>query len=209
VWNDEMRVGNKNLKVGSLYLISNLFNNGIAFLTVPIFTRILSTYDYGIINTYSSWVGILSMILGMTLHMAIRAAFIDYEEKIDNFMSSITFLTLISTMSISFLIITTIIVTKINIQLTLVVLCLVQGFSSAIIANYSIYLMMKYKYKARSLLLILPNLITTITSIVAILYIFESNKYLGKIIPSSIVSFIFAFILLVLIFKKKNWIIDY
>jgi len=199
-----MKVGNKHLKAGSLYLIGNLFNNGIAFLTVPIFTRILSTYDYGIINTYSSWVAVLSMILGMTLHMAIRAAFVDYEEKIDDFMSSITALTLISTMAISFLIVTTIIVAKINIQLTLVVLCLVQGFSSAIIGNYSMYLMMKYKYKARTLLLILPNLITTIASLVAILYIFESSKYLGKIIPSSVISFVFAFVLLVLIFNKKT-----
>lgn len=199
-----MKVGNKHLKAGSLYLIGNLFNNGIAFLTVPIFTRILSTYDYGIINTYSSWVGILSMILGMTLHMAIRAAFIDYEEKIDDFMSSITALTLISTVAISTLIVTTIIVAKINIQLTLVVLCLVQGFSSAIIANYSMYLMMKYKYKARTLLLIFPNLITTIISLIAIIYVFESNKYLGKIIPSSIVSFVFAIILITLILNKKT-----
>ena len=199
-----MKVGNKHLKAGSLYLIGNLFNNGIAFLTIPIFTRILSTYDYGIINTYSSWAGIFSMILGMTLHMAIRAAFIDYEEKIDGFMSSITVLTLVSTVIISTLIFTSIIVAKIDIKFTLVALCLIQGFSSAIISNYSMYLMMKYKYKARTLLLILPNLVTTIVSLIAILYVFESNKYLGKIIPSSLTSLIIAIVLLALIFNKKT-----
>lgn len=199
-----MLTASRNFKAGSLYLIGNLFNNGIAFLTVPIFTRILSTYDYGIINTYSSWVGILSMILGMTLHMAVRSAFIDYEEKIDEFMSSITFLTLLSTVAISTLVVTVIIVAEINIHLTLVILSLIQGFSTAIIANFSMYLMMKYKYKARTLLLIFPNLITTIISLIAIIYVFESNKYLGKIIPSSIVSFVFAITLIILILNRGS-----
>ena len=41
-------------KASTYYLIGNLFNKGIAFLTVPIFTRILSTTDYGIVTTYNS-----------------------------------------------------------------------------------------------------------------------------------------------------------
>ena len=35
-------------KAGTFYFIGNIFNKGISFLTVPIFTRILSTSDYGI-----------------------------------------------------------------------------------------------------------------------------------------------------------------
>ena len=57
-----------------LYLIGNIFNKGIAFLTVPIFMRILSTVDYGLVTTYNSWEGILAMILGFALHMAVRMA---------------------------------------------------------------------------------------------------------------------------------------
>ena len=65
-------------KASTCYLIGNIFNKGIAFLTVPIFTRILSTSDYGIVTTYNSWIGIVSMLLGFALHMAIRSSFIDY-----------------------------------------------------------------------------------------------------------------------------------
>lgn len=72
-----------------------MFNKGIAFLTIIIYTRILTAYDYGIINTFSSWVGILSMILGMSLQNSIRVAFVDFKEKIDDFLSSIISLTLI------------------------------------------------------------------------------------------------------------------
>ena len=38
---------------------------GIAFFTVPIFTRILSPEDYGYTALYSSWSTILSLIIGM------------------------------------------------------------------------------------------------------------------------------------------------
>lgn len=62
-------------KASTCYLIGNIFNKGIAFLTVPIFTRILSTSDYGIVTTYNSWIGIVSMLLGFALHMAIRSSF--------------------------------------------------------------------------------------------------------------------------------------
>lgn len=51
-------------KAGTYYFIGNIFNKGISFLTVPVFTRILSTADYGIVTTYNSWIGILSMIVG-------------------------------------------------------------------------------------------------------------------------------------------------
>lgn len=74
-------------KASTCYLIGNVFNKGIAFLTVPIFTRILSTSDYGIVTTYNSWIGIVTMLLGFALHMAIRSSFIDYRAKVDEYSS--------------------------------------------------------------------------------------------------------------------------
>ena len=74
-------------KASMYYLIGNLFNKGMSFLTVPIFTRILSTYDYGLVTTYNSWIGIISMILGFALHMGIRATFTDFKDNTDDFMS--------------------------------------------------------------------------------------------------------------------------
>ena len=84
-------------KASTCYLIGNVFNKGIAFLTVPIFTRILSTSDYGIVTTYNSWIGIVTMLLGFALHMAIRSSFIDYRAKVDEYLTS----TLLFTVSFS------------------------------------------------------------------------------------------------------------
>ena len=64
-------------KAGLFYTVGSFFNKGIAFFTIPLFTRILSTTDYGIVSTYNSWVGIVTVLLSMTLYMAIRQSFID------------------------------------------------------------------------------------------------------------------------------------
>ena len=64
---------NKNVKASSWYLIGNLFDKAIAFLTIPIFTRLLSTTDYGIENTYISYVTILTIVLGLSMESSIQS----------------------------------------------------------------------------------------------------------------------------------------
>ena len=132
---------NEYKKASVFYLIGNLFNKGFAFLTVPVFTRILSTTDYGIVTTYNSWIGILSMVMGFAIYMGIRAAFIDYTEYVDDFVSVSTTFTLISGGIMCFFIGGGVYLLRINVNLTLVVLCLLQGLASALIQNYSMYLM--------------------------------------------------------------------
>ena len=37
------------------YTFASLFSKGLAFITVPIFTRIMSTDEIGTVNLYNSW----------------------------------------------------------------------------------------------------------------------------------------------------------
>lgn len=190
-------ISQKYTKAGLMYLFGNIFNKGVAFLTVPIFTRILSADEYGIVNTYTATVGILSILIGMSLHMSIRTAFIDYLEEIEDFMRSIIMLVITSLvifLSVSFAII---IVFNLNINLTIMVLCILHGSSSAIITNYSTYLMMKFSYKKRTLILVLPNLISVLLSVFAILVLFNTNRYMGKIIPTALTTTIFALVIII------------
>lgn len=91
----KININNHNTKAGFFYLFGNLFNKAIAFITIPIFTRLMSTSDYGIVNTYMSWVTILSVIVGLSLGNSIRNAHVDYKNDMDGYLSSIFFLSLI------------------------------------------------------------------------------------------------------------------
>ena len=77
------------IKNGGLYIFGNLFNKAIAFMTVPIFTRILTTEEYGIVNTYSSWVSFMAVFVGMSMGQTIRNAFVDMREELGKYISSI------------------------------------------------------------------------------------------------------------------------
>lgn len=191
-------------KAGTLYFIGNLFNKGIAFLTVPIFTRILSTTDYGIVNTYNSWVAILNMVIGCALTMGVRASFIDYEKETDGFIASIVKFTFSVTIGVSLFAGLIAFFLPINrIYVLLVVLCCLHGGFWAILDDYLQYLMMKYKYKERTILMILPNLIALSGSIAIILLFLTSEKYLGRIITTSIVYILFGLFVIYINSKKK------
>lgn len=59
-------------------MVGNLFNKALAFFTIPIFTRLLTTSEYGIAQTYLSWVSILTLIVGLSLGNSIRTAYVDF-----------------------------------------------------------------------------------------------------------------------------------
>ena len=82
---------NKNLKIGSIYLIANVKNKAIAFITIPIFTRLLSTGEYAIVSTYTSYVLILQYLMGFSSEYTIRNAYVDYKNEIDEYMASCTY----------------------------------------------------------------------------------------------------------------------
>ena len=85
------------LKAGSWYIISNFLIKGVAVISIPIFTRLLSPSDFGITNTYTSWLGILTIIGTLDIYSCVQIARYNIDEKdIDSFVSSILTLSSIS-----------------------------------------------------------------------------------------------------------------
>lgn len=195
---------NEYKKASAFYLIGSLFNKGFAFLTVPIFTRILSTTDYGIVTTYNSWISILSMVMGFAIHMGIRAAFIDYKEKIDDFVSVTTTFTLLCGGVMCLFIGGGAYLLRFNVDLTLIVLCLLQGLATALVQNYSMYLMMQYRYKFRTALMILPNLLSVGASVFAILFVVKTDLYMGRIVPTALINAAFGLITVALVYARSH-----
>ena len=72
-----------------MYIFGNLFNKAIAFITVPIFTRILTTEEYGIVNTYAAWVNLMAVVVGISLGNSIRNAFLEMGDELGKYISSI------------------------------------------------------------------------------------------------------------------------
>ena len=181
-------------KMGFYYLLGTMFQKGISFLTVPIFTRIMGTDDYGLINTYNSWLVIMSMFISAALYMSLRLAFVDYKDKVDDFLASITTFAIIDGVVCCVLAIVIGLVIGNKIFLILALICILQATSEAILNDITQYYVMKYRYKIRTVLMVVPPLLSAILSIVAVLFL-EENKYLGRIFPTAFVSIVLGIIL--------------
>ncbi|WP_042217111.1 oligosaccharide flippase family protein [Paenibacillus borealis] len=180
-------INNKNTKAGGLYLAGNLFNKAIAFLTIPIFTRLMSTSDFGLVNTYLSWVSILSLIVGLSLGSSIRSAYKDFKNDLEGYVSSIFFLSFLNFMVTSSIIIVITYFFIEELDILLVALCLVQSYMTFVINSIDIKYMMSMDYIKKTLLLALPNVIIVFMSVVWLINI-ENTKYLGRILPFVIVT---------------------
>ena len=71
-------------------ILGPIILNGISFFTMPFFTRMLGPEQYGIASVYKTWVGILSIIMGLQVQGSIGAAVITFPEKsIKKFQSTV------------------------------------------------------------------------------------------------------------------------
>ncbi len=85
----------KYVKIGSYYLMANIFEKAIAFFVLPVFTQLLTTNDYGLASTYSSYVSIISVFICLSLGNSLRGAIVDYKEKIEEYLVSVIVLEVI------------------------------------------------------------------------------------------------------------------
>lgn len=88
----DLKENKKALKAGTWYLICNILLKGIAFLTAPIFNRLLSQTEIGAYSNLVSWASMLSIVFTLELSSSINNARLDFKDKeLDQYMSSIAF----------------------------------------------------------------------------------------------------------------------
>lgn len=85
-------------KIAVIYTMTNVITRGMAFLTTPIFSRLMSKEEYGQFSNIASWVSILSVVVSADLYASITRAKYDFDEEIDEYLSSIMVLSNIITL---------------------------------------------------------------------------------------------------------------
>lgn len=72
------------------FLICSFLQKGISMITTPIFTRIMSTEEYGQFGVFNSWYGIATIIIGLGLYQGVHAqGLIKYDKERSVFTSSL------------------------------------------------------------------------------------------------------------------------
>ncbi len=196
----------KALKAGLGYTIGNVFIKGITFISIPIFARLLSVGDYGIVNTCNAYVAILSIFIGFALHSSIKNAKIDYANEINQYVSSLILLILFN--SIFFLLIAILFSSSIARYLSLksgflVALIVMESFGSALISYYNCVLAIDYKFKEYIKISLLYSISNMLISIVFIMCFFQNTKWLGRILGTVVSSLLVTALILFRIFRRS------
>ncbi len=78
------------------FLICSFLQRGISVITTPIFTRLLSTAEYGRFNVFNSWLGIVTVIVSLNLYAGVYTqGLVKYDNDKARFSSSLQGLTLV------------------------------------------------------------------------------------------------------------------
>lgn len=148
--NSVKQLNKKAGKAGVWYTIGNILLKGCLFLSLPVFTRLLTTNDFGIYNTYMAYEGLITAVLGLGLYGTVKNAKLDFEDKFEQYLSSV--------LSLSLLFLTVVLFIS-NLLYPIygpwlgfsrfVVNCLIfQSFSSYLIFFYGAKLNIEFKYKS-------------------------------------------------------------
>lgn len=75
-------------KASFVYMLASVLTKGINILTLPVFTRLLSTNDMGVVTGFNAWYSILYPIVTLSLATAsLSVAMIDYKDQREKYQS--------------------------------------------------------------------------------------------------------------------------
>ncbi len=81
-------------KAAGVYTLASVFSKGLSVITVPIFTRIMSSTEIGVVNLYNSWQSMLSVVVTLSLTSGgYTAALREFRNERDQYQSSVLSLT--------------------------------------------------------------------------------------------------------------------
>lgn len=85
------------------YLITNISSKALSLLSIPILTRLLTTDEYGVINVFTSFIGIFAIIFTLNLHSAISRYYYENKDDFNDFFGT-SIILVFSFTSLSFMI---------------------------------------------------------------------------------------------------------
>lgn len=196
----------KTTKASIGYLIGNYCIKGIGFITVPIFSRLLTTDDFGIYNIFLAYEGMLYLFIELALHESLKNAKYNYSEKLDEYTSSLSILPAV--ICCILLIIAVVFKSQICQALRLneatILLLIVYSYCSGMLIYYRYRIALDYKYKEYLFVSGIHAFLNIFLSILLILTVFKESGYMGRIVGGTIACVISTMYILYSIWGKAT-----
>lgn len=203
--------GNSLLNSAIWYTVGTFVLKGVNFFTIPIFTRLLSTDEYGVITIYSTWSAIFAIIVGIGINSTIGSARANLEDdEYKEYLSSTLFLGTISFAIVSFLVLIfrNQVSNIIGFGFNLVIILLFESFFTFVINFVTSVFTFDKNHKSYILSSIMVTIINVSISVLLITSM-SSDKYFGKICGSAISATIVGLVLYIKIILRGRKLISF
>lgn len=179
----ETNLNKKAFLSGSWYAISNIFLRSIAIITTPIFTRLLTPSDFGIISNFTAWSSILVVFINLSMTYSIGNAKLYFKKEFDSFIASIQLLS--NLLAILFFIIIYFFSEPISsitdLSVSILLIMVVYMFFLPTLD----YIQAKYRYKflyKSNIFIAVFNTLTSVLFSFILISIFNDNRVIGRLI---------------------------
>mgnify|MGYP004608638761 FL=1 len=189
-------------------LLSQVILQGTNFILIMIFTRYMSTSNYGVVSIYQAYSTLFIAIIGLSIQGTIGAAFAHLNEKQqENYLASIYLLACVNYLIVNLVLfcIKDYVISFTGLDWYLIILMLAYSFG-----NFSFnFISIKYVYKRKAQVSCLLSLFVSVLMIgLSWLSIVQKSiampEYLGRILGLSCPYVICIFITMVIIFREGN-----
>ena len=192
------------------YIMCDCITRGISFITMPIFTRMMTKGEIGSYSILTSWISILSVVVTLNLIQSVFLAKYDYAENYEGFISTISILGMISA------IVCYIVIFPIRFQIA--DLLGIEVYALDIMAVHLIFYQMtgillakyrvQFEYKKSVALSLGSTAIITLSGVVCTIIFQDSLKgrVYGTYIPAIIINLI---IYIFFLYRRKSFKIEY
>lgn len=192
-----MAESNKVIKAGIGYTIGNYLLKGLSFLTVPIFSRLLSTADYGIFNSYLAYQCILFLIVGLAMHASLKNARYKFQDNFAQYNSNCILIAVCSL--VIWLVLGNVFYPiygeLIGFSRLVVNLLLLDSFGTALIQFFNVYVGLDYRYDSFLKLSVFNAVSNLILSILFIVAVFPEDRATGRILGNALPVAVIAIVL--------------
>lgn len=189
------------------YMFASFIQQGISFIITPLFTRLLTTLEFGQVSVYNSWVEILAPLATLSLYSGVfNVGMVDYEKKRDEFVCSMLLLSNCATILVitMFGIINKFFPDMIGLSNELFLLMGIYFLFYPAMRLWSAKQRFEYKYKKLTIVTIISALLSSIFAVIFVVFNQSRNRGTAKLLGSNIIIIIIGIFFYVTIVKKSR-----
>lgn len=201
------------VKASTAYTICSILTRCLSFITLPIFTRIMTTEEYGLATIYSSTAAIVVIFTSLQLpYGTLSTAMIRFKDDRKGYLSTVCSITMVLTLIyiLCCFVFKNLFIKFLDLPFFLIVLMGIEMFFSTATATWMGYQRFEFKYKSVVLVTFGTAVLSVITSLVAV--VFSSEKGIAKICSNSFVTCAVGLVLFLWLikhgkkmFEKRYW----